>query len=224
MSQANLKLRLTFDFELAVPPEQLAAEHEALCARLHETLGAMVIQGLPTIAGKQLAKAGIDITAHHHHLDAVNLSAPALPHATLAAAAPHLTDDELTLLARRASGKLPGGEDERQRFLRRQALAMINEYRMVPCVVEARLSNGTPARLEGRLNLTNGCVLLGERDRQNKLQTGAAAIAVIAADGHARMSAECAGHTLSGPVIEVPVAAIAAHRDPLIRAWQQLEG
>lgn len=224
MSKANLKLRVTFDFELAAPAPLLQSDHDALCRQLHDALGAMVFQGMPTVTAKQLAKLGTSLLAHHAHLDAANLSAPSIPREALVAAAPHLTDDELDQLARRAAAKAPAGGDELLRYLRRQALALVNEYRMVPCVVEAKLTSGAPARLEGKLNLTNGSVMLGERDRQNRLHTNRDNIVVTAADGRASMAANCAGHTLSGPVIEVTVGELARHRDALIEHWQHGEG
>lgn len=224
MSKANLKLRVSFDFELTAPTELLQADHDALCRQLHEALGAMIFQGMPTITAKQLGRVGVEMLAHHHHLDAANLSAPAIARDALVAAAPHLTDAELDQLSRRAAAKAPTAEDELLRFLRRQALAMVNDYRMVACLVQAKLSSGAPARLEGRLNLTNGSVLVGERDRQNRLQTNQGEIMVLAAAGQACMSASYAGHTLSGPVIEVAVTELARHRDTLIQEWQQTEG
>lgn len=221
MSKANLKLRVTFDFELTAPPALLESNHDALCRQLHDALGAMVFQGMPTVTAKQLGKLGASMLAHHAHLDASNLSAPSIAREALVAAAPHLTDDELDQLARRAAAKAPAGGEELLRYLRRQALAMINEYRMVSCAVEAKLISGAPARLEGKLNLTNGSVMLVERDRQSRLQANQGAIAVLAADGSAAMSASCAGHTLSGPVIEVAVGELARHRDALVRDWQK---
>lgn len=220
MSKANIKLSISFDFELAAPPALLQSDHGALCKQLHEALGAMVFQGMPTVTAKQLAKLGASVLAHHHHLDAANLSAAAIPRDTLVAAAPHLTDAELDQLSRRAAAKAPADADELQRFLRRQALALVNEYRMVACAVEARLTTGAQARLEGKLNLTNGSVMLGERDRQSRLQPNQGAIVVVAAGGTASMLANCAGHTLSGPVIEVAVGELARNRDALILDWQ----
>lgn len=221
MSKANLKLSVTFDFELSAPSALLEGDHEALCRQLHEALGAMVFQGMPTVTAKQLARVGATIVAHHHHLDVANLAAPAIERSALVGAAPHLTDAELELLARRAGAKAPANADELLRYLRRQALSLVNEYRTVPCMVEARLNSGAPAQLEGKLNLTNGSVMLGERDRHNKLQTNQGPITVSAADGAARLAANCAGHTLSGPVIEVAVTELARHRDVLVADWQR---
>ncbi|ANQ86014.1 hypothetical protein [Azoarcus olearius] len=221
MSKANIKLSISFDFELAAPPALLQSDHDALCRQLHEALGAMVFQGMPTVTAKQLGKAGVTVLGHHHHLDAANLSAAAIARDALVAAAPHLTDDELDQLSRRAAAKAPSSADELLRFLRRQALALVNEYRMVACEVEARLTSGAQARLEGKLNLTNGSVMLGERDRQSRLQANQGAIVVVAGGGAASMLANCAGHTLSGPVIEVALAELARNRDALIEDWQR---
>ncbi|THF60661.1 hypothetical protein [Pseudothauera rhizosphaerae] len=221
MSKANVKLQLTFDLDIAAPERLLELDHEALCKTFSEMLGTMVVQGLPTIAGKQLAKAGASVVGHHCHLSATSLAARPLAREALVAAAPHLTDAELEQLARSAQGKLPEAPDELQRYLRRQALKLVNDYRMVPCTVAARLTSGSPAQLEGKLNLTNGSVLIGERDRQNRLQANQGAIAVEPLGTGVRLEGICAGHTLSGPVIEVSVAQLAAHRDPLIKAWQE---
>lgn len=217
MSTARLKLRITFDFEVDAPTSLAQTEHTELCRRISELLGPLVLQGMPTITAKQLAKAGATLTGHHHHLEVGNLAAPSIPREALVGAAPHLTDDELEQLGRRAAPKAPAGGDELLRYLRRQALAMINEYRLVPCTIEARLKSGGDVRLNATLNLTNGSVMVSERDRQHRIQ--AEPITVIAADGTARLSASSAGHTLSGPVIEVAVASLARYRDPLIQSW-----
>ncbi len=219
-SKANVKLSITFSFDLALPETLLDADHAALCRRLNDLLGPMVFQGMPTVTAKRLSQVGGSILAHHHHLDASNLTAPALDRELLIAAAPHLTNDELIQLARRAVAKLPDGDDERRVFLRRQALAMVNEYRTVPCAINARLTSGATAELAGKLNLTNGNVLVGERDRQQRLQPKQGPVEVIAAGNAVRMLAEFAGQTLSGPVIEVAIASLAQHRDALIAAWQ----
>ena len=142
MPQTNLKLQLAFEFEIAAPEAMLVDDHAALCRKLSDLLGPITLQGMPTITGKQLAKAGASIVAHHYHLDVENLSIPAVNRATLIAAAPHLTDTELTRLGRQVSGKTPTDGDELRRFLRKQALALVNEYRLVPCEVEGKLKSG----------------------------------------------------------------------------------
>lgn len=221
MSKANVKLQLIFDLDVAVPERLLELDHESLCKTFSEVLGTMVFQGLPTVAGKQLAKAGGSIVGHHHHLSATSLAPPPLDRDVLIAAAPHLTDDELDQLARNAHGRLPESADELHRHLRRHALKLVSDYRMLPCTVAAKLSSGAPAQLEGKLNLTNGSVLIGERDRQNRLQANQGPIIVEPLGTGVRLEGACAGHTLSGPVIEVSVPQLAAHRDPLIAAWQR---
>lgn len=224
MSKANIKLQLSFDLDIEAPERLLALAHEDLCKTFSEILGAMVFRGLPTVAGKQLAKAGARIAAHHHHLDVRSLSARALPREALIAAAPHLTDEELDKLAYQAQGKLPELPDALHRHLRRHALKLVGDFRFLPCTVSAKLSSGAPAKLEGKLNLTNGSVLIGERDRQSRLQANQGAIVVEPADTGVQLEASCAGHTLSGPVIEVSVMQLAAHRDPLIQAWLRNPG
>lgn len=219
MSRSNLKLSVAFEFELAAPENLLEASHEDLCKAVHDALGKMVLQGMPTVTGNQLAKAGIAVVSHHHHLDVVNSAAPPVEREALVAAGPHLTDAELVLLARRVRGKLPPGEAEQVRFLRKHALALANEFRMVACVVRARLISGKDTALAARLNLTNGCVLVAEQDRQSRLQPNQGALQIEVSGTPVALAASCAGHTLSGPVIEVPVAALAAHRDVLIAAW-----
>ncbi len=221
MSQPDLKLSITFEFELSAPGELRELGHENLCKAMHDLLGAMVLQGMPTVTAKQLGKAGVSVLSHHHHLDVANAAAAAIPRAEYVAAAPHLTDDELVQLARRTSGKLPVIEGERARVLRRHALALVGEFRMVPCVVHARLSSGKDAQLQGRLNLTNGSVLLGEQDRQSRLQPNQDSLRVEGGGTAVGLKASCAGHTLSGPVIEVPLTELAAHRDTLIGLWQK---
>jgi hypothetical protein len=220
MSKANLKLRISFDFDLAAPAALTTTDHEALCRELHASLGSLVFQGMPTITGKQLARMGVTVVGHHHHLDVSNLDANPIERQDLIDAAPHLTDDELDRLGSRAAVKAPAASAERIRYLRRQALAMINEYRLVPCTVEAKLSSGAPAALAATLNLTNGSVMVAERDRQSRLQGKAGEIAVVVGDGEVRLDASYAGHTLSGPVIEVPVAEIARCRPALLERWQ----
>lgn len=219
MTKANLKLNVVFEFELAAPPAILAENHQNLCKAVQELLGAMVLQGMPTVTAKQLGKAGIAVVSHHHHIDVVNTAAAPVPREELVAAGPHLTDEELDQLARHTSGRVPVTDIERGRFLRRHALTLVGDFRMIPCVISARLVSGKDAALKGRLNLTNGSVLLNEQDRQNRLQTIQNALQVEVNGTGVRLRATCAGNTLSGPVIEVAVAELACHRDALIGAW-----
>lgn len=218
MSPGNLKLSLAFDFELKAPESLLQGDHEALCRALHDILGTMVLQGMPTVTGKQLAKAGISVVAYDHRLDVVNTAV--IPRDTLVAAGPHLTDRELVELAHRIHGKLPPVSADQARFVRRHALALVSDFRMVPCAVAARLSSGQEACLAGKLNLTNGSVQVGERDRHKRLQANQGPLRVEVGDPATALPAQCAGHTLSGPVIEVGLADLAMHRDTLIGLWQ----
>ncbi|MFN3984929.1 MAG: hypothetical protein ACK4KV_05545 [Rhodocyclaceae bacterium] len=225
MAKPNLKLRLQFDFELGAPDALLAQDHEALCKAVSDALGQLVLGGTQAITGKQLAKAGIAVMGRHHHLEVINLTVRPLARTDLIAAGPHLTDDELEQLARRAQAKAPEGGEALQRHLRRHALALMNEYRMVSCVVDGTLSSGQPAHLAAQLNLTNGSVLVDEQDRKQKLATHVALLVKVGGGSESAsgcdLTAACAGHTLSGPVIEVPVAQLAEHRDLLIRNWQR---
>ncbi|MDR2688528.1 MAG: hypothetical protein LBB76_02065 [Azoarcus sp.] len=218
MSKPNLKLRVAFEFEIDAPAALLDGDHTALCRKLGELLGPLVLQGMPTITGKQLAKAGASIIGHHHHLDVDNLSMPSIDRALMIAAAPHLTDAELERLARQASTKAPANPAELKRHLRRQALALVNEYRLVPCEIEGQLKFGGGVTVGATLNLTNGSVMVNEGDRQNQLKQGNGVITLTA--GKVRITGNCAGHTLSGPVIDVAIDDIARSRDDLIQLWQ----
>lgn len=225
MSKFNLKLHVAFDFEVAAPDVLLSDDHRELCKRLNDGLGALVFQGMPTVTGKQLAKLGATIIAHHYHLDAENLASPPLDRVALVAAGPHLTDAELDQLANLVTGKAPTEAIEQHRFLRRQALALINEYRLVPCQIEGKVKTGgnvSDITLEATLNLTNGSVMVLEQHRQNRLQQGSQAVSLVAADGAVRFKGACEGHTLSGPVINVAISDIAQYRNALVQLWQSL--
>ncbi|MCL1825479.1 MAG: hypothetical protein FWG26_05980 [Betaproteobacteria bacterium] len=223
MSKANLKLHVTFEFEIAAPEALLAHEHVTLCQKLNDILGPLVLQGMPKVTATQLAKAGASLIGHHCHLDAHNLSLPTIDRAAIIAAAPHLTDKELNDLARQLAGKTPEDPAELQRLLRRRALALVNEYRLVPCQVEGKLKSGgtfTDITVDASLNLTNGSVMVDEPHRQSHLQQGVGVITMVAANGTVRIIGNCEGHTLSGPVINVSIADIAKSRDALIQLWR----
>jgi hypothetical protein len=223
MPKPNLKLHVAFEFEIAAPEALLACDHATLCHRLSDMLAPVVLQGMPKVTATQLSKVGANLLGHHCHLEAENLSAPAAGQADIAAAAPHLTDEEIDRLARQVAGKTPENAAELQRYLRRQALALVNEYRLVPCQVEGKLKSGgtvTDIVEEATLNLTNGSVMVAESSRQNHLQQGAGVVTLVAADGAVRIVGNCEGHTLSGPVINVSIADIAKARDALIKLWQ----
>lgn len=220
MSSANVRLKLHFDLDLAVPAQLSALDHERLCKAFATVLGATVIQGLPVIAGKQLGKAGITVVGSHHHLDAVSLVSRAVDRCQIIAVAPHLTDKEVDFLATKAAPKLPASPSEASGYLRRQALALVNEYRLVPCSVAALLSSGQPASIAGRLNLTNGHIFLGEEHRQTRLQANQGPLRVSIDGTSVVVAAESSGHTLTGPVLDVQVPVLVPHRDALIARWQ----
>ncbi|MDR3087674.1 MAG: hypothetical protein LBU45_06955 [Azoarcus sp.] len=223
MSKPNLKLHVAFEFEVAAPESLLACDHADLCHKLNDMLGPLVIQGMPKVTATQLGKAGARIVGHHCHLDAENLSLPPIDRAALIAAAPHLTDQELVRLSHQVAGRTPSDASALQRFLRRQALALVNEYRLVPCQVEGKLKSGgttSEITLNATLNLTNGSVMVEEASRQNHLQQGQSVVTVVAAEGAVRITGNCEGHTLSGPLINVSIDDIARSRDALIKLWQ----
>ncbi|MCL2875417.1 MAG: hypothetical protein FWF12_03805 [Betaproteobacteria bacterium] len=221
MSKANLKLHVAFEFDIAAPDVLLEHDHAALCQKLNDMLGPLVLQGMPKVTTTQLAKAGASIVKHHYHLDAKSLCVPVIDHAVMVAAAPHLTDEEFHSLACQLAGKMPEDPMELQRLLRRRALAMVNEYRLVPCQVEGKLKSGgtfTDITLDATLNLTNGSVMVDEPHRHNHLQQGIGVVTLVAAA--VRITGNCEGHTLSGPVINVSIADISKSRDALIQLWQ----
>lgn len=222
MKPTNLRLQLQFDLQLVVPEEILAGSPEEMRIRLSEALGAMVLQGLPTIAAKQLARTGIELARHEHALQVVPVpQAVTVSLEDLVAAAPHLTDDELIQLTARLKNGLLSDAADRQRALRRQALALVNEFRCVPCIVHGETLAGKADTLDAVLNLTNGSVMVEAHDRSRRISTDKGKTRVELAQGKVRMPANCAGSTISGPVIEVAVADLAAHRDALIGLWQK---
>ena len=220
MSAANVRLQLQFDLELAVPASVAALDHARLCQKLAELLGPTVIQGLPVIAGKQLAKAEVRVVKHHHRLDAVARAVARIEPARIVEAAPHLTDAEVATLAARAAARLPAAEADQAGYLRSQALALVNEYRLVGCRVDALLSNGKPTQIEGKLNLTNGHIFLDSSHRQTRLQQAQGPLRVAVGETDVVLAAECSGHTLTGPVLDVAVKQLVPHRPALLARWQ----
>ncbi|MDX5444763.1 MAG: transposon-transfer assisting family protein [Zoogloeaceae bacterium] len=222
MKPSAVRLQLSFDFQLSVPEALASADADVLQRTLTEALGTMVLQGLPTIAAKQLARSGITIERHSCAVAASD-QAPAveIDRALLVAAAPHLTDDELRRLAGRVLGKLPATPDEQFKAVRRHALALANEFRLVPGVVHAVLTSEQPGTLDATINLTNGSVMIESHDRQKRLLPGQHEVAVEVPGAGLRLKASYAGHTISGPVIEVPIAELAGNRDALVGLWQQ---
>lgn len=222
MKPPAVRLQLHFDFQLAVPEQMASADAETLQRTLTEALGSMVLQGLPTIAAKQLARVGVSIVQQSHALAAsVDPSTAEIDRELLVSAAPHLTDDELRRLAGRVAGKLPERPDEQIKTARRHALALANEFRLVPGVVHAVLTSEQPGTLDATLNLTNGSVMIESHDRNKRLLPGQHEVAIEVPGAGLRLKANYAGHTISGPVIEVAVAELARHRDALIGLWQQ---
>ncbi|HLW04212.1 MAG TPA: hypothetical protein VKY38_01365 [Azoarcus sp.] len=222
MKPTNLRLQLLFDLHLAVPEEMLSGSPEDVRARLTEALGTMVLQGLPTVAAKQLARSGIELSRHEHAVQMAPVQQhTAIPIADLVAAAPHLTDQELAQLSARLGNGAFSDAADRQRALRRQALALVNEFRCVPCVVYGESLAGKADTLDAVLNLTNGSVMVQAHDRDRRISTDQGKTCIELAEGEVRMPASCAGSTISGPVIEVAIADLAAHRDILIGLWQR---
>ena len=220
MSAANVRLQLQFDLELAVPASVAALDHARLCQKLAELLGPTVIQGLPVSAGKQLAKAEVRVVKHHHRLDAVARAVARIEPARIVEAAPHLTDAEVATLAARAAARLPAAEADQAGYLRSQALALVNEYRLVGCRVDALLSNGKPTQIEGKLNLTNGHIFLDASHRQTRLQQAQGPLRMAVGETDVVLAAECSGHTLTGPVLDVAVKQLVPHRAALLARWQ----
>ena len=220
MSDATVRLQLHFELELATPPELAGLDHAALCRTLADALGPTVLRGLPAIAGKQLTPLGARVVRHHHHLDAAAQAARRVERAQVIQVAPHLTDAEVDTLVQRAAARLPAAESEQAAYLRGQALALVNEYRLVPCVVEAQLTSGKPAHIEGRLNLTNGHIFLDASHRQTRLQQAQGPLRVAVGETDVVLAAECSGHTLTGPVLDVAVKQLVPHRAALLARWQ----
>lgn len=222
MKSPAVRLHLAFDFDLSLPDQMEPVDPLSLERTLTEVLGAMVLQGLPTIAGKQLARSGISIARHRHAMTVqVDEAADGIDREFLIAAAPHLTEEELRRLAGRVSGKLPDKEDERLKIARRHGLAVANEFRLVTGVVHAALTSEQAGRLDASLNLTNGSVMIEGHDRNKRLMPGQHEVALEIPGAGLRLKASYAGHTISGPVIEVSIAEIAKHRDALVALWQQ---
>ncbi|MGL4406901.1 hypothetical protein [Zoogloea sp.] len=221
MPSPNVKLKLQFELDLTVPEILGKLDHAQLCKALGNALGPMVIQGLPTISAKQLGKVGVQMCGHHHKLDALNLSTPPVEASQIIAVAPHLTDEEVQQVARKASGKMPLNPAEGAAFLRRQALGVVNEYRLVRCVAHGVQINGHPVEIEADLNLTNGHLFLPEIHRQTRLANVDTPLKVdIVGQPELQFRADCSGHTLTGPVLDVQVASLAPHRDVLLQCWK----
>ncbi|MCB1956230.1 MAG: hypothetical protein KDG55_11180 [Rhodocyclaceae bacterium] len=221
MSQPNARLKLQFDLDLMIPDTLLSEDHSALCRDLCEILGATVMQGLPAISKKQLAKAQVGLLSHHHHVEVENLRAPSIPLELARMVTAHLTDAEITVLCGRAATKAPNTEPELLKYLRRQALALVSEYRLVPCTLNAVQTSGVSSELKGNLNLTNGSVMLTDEFRKVRLKSDQGPIPVTVEGMDATVQASLSGHTLSGPVLAVEVMHLVPHRAHLVGLWQQ---
>ncbi len=221
MSKPNARLKLSFTLDLQIPDEMSGQDSVALGVGLCQALGATVMQGLPAISAKQLGKAGVKLLAHHHHAEAENLRAPRIEAAMVAKVTAHLTDEEIESVCVKAAARAPTAEPDLLRYLRRQVLAMVGEYRLVPCRLAAVNSAGATAELDGRLNLTNGSVMLSDEFRKIRLRPDQGPIPVRVDGFEPQFSATLSGHTLSGPVLTVEVMHLVAHRPQLIALWQQ---
>ncbi len=221
MSQPNARLKLQFDLDLMIPAGLLKEDHSALCRDLCAILGATVLQGLPAISKKQLAKSEVRLLSHHHHVEVENLKAPSISIELAQKVTAHLTDAEIDTLCARAAAKAPSLEAELLKYLRRQALALVSDYRLVPCILNAVQTSGVSSELKGNLNLTNGSVMLTDDFRKVRLKADQGPIPVTVEGMDATVMATLSGHTLSGPVLAVEVMHLVPHRAHLVGLWQQ---
>lgn len=216
----NAQLRISFEFDLTVSDEVLDCDDATLLARLRQILGATVFDGMPTVTRKQLAKAQIALQAHRSQCDVRRLGATLIPAAAIASVAPHLTDDEIDRVARQAAAKLPETEADRPAYLRRAAMRLVNDYRLVPCQISAEQSTGGRVDIHAHLNLTNGGVLVDDAFRKVRLKSDQPPIDVSIIDAPIRLQASLGGHTLGGPLLEIPIEALVPHRKDLLERWQ----
>lgn len=219
MTRSKARLLVQFEFDLDVPDSFAALDAAALQKQLTLALGDTVFAGMRTVSSKQLGKADIQVQAYRHRVEANRVDAPSIDAALLARIAPHLTDLEVQQLSVRAAAKAPTGADALRAYLRRQALAVANDYRLVPCAVQAAMNNGAIVTLGAKLNLTNGGVLVDEAHRKTRLKTDQSTVHVTLGEPQIILPAKLSGHTLSGPVLAVDVTHMAPHRDALQSAW-----
>lgn len=220
MKKANLRLQIRFDFALHAPEALLSMDHAELCKKLSTLLGPAVAQGMPTVTAKQLGRAQIALLEHHHHLDVVSLAPSAIPVEQVVSVAPHLTDDEAATVARRAAAKAPSEPEALQRHLRRLAMELASEYRLVPCTVRGLLTSGAPGEVHGDLNLTNGHIFPAEAHKSTRLAAGQPPLAVEVEGASVLLRAALSGQTLTGPVLDVTVPDLVPHRTALLARWQ----
>ena len=199
-SAANVRLSSSIRTGVA---SVAALDHARLCQKLAELLGPTVIQG----AGdrRQATKAEVRVVKHHHRLDAVARAVARIEPARIVEAAPHLTDAEVVTLAARAAARLPAAEADQAGYLRSQALALVNEYRLVGCRVDARCR--TASRPRSKVSSTSPTATsFWIHPTSDSPATGPGP----AAGGGGRNGTWCwlhrSGHTLTGPVLDVAEA------------------
>ena len=219
MANGNAKLRITFDFDLTLPDALVGLEDARLLAKMKEVLGATVFGGMPTVTRKQLGKAGIELESHASRCE-ISSSVVKVPLELVAKAAPHLTQEELTRVAQLAAAKLPEKPAEQFAHVRRVALKLANDYRLVDCRLTPEQSVGGAVEMSAQLNLTNGGVLVDDAFKKIKLKTDQGPIAIRIIDTDITLQAALGGQTLGGPLLEVNMADIATHRTALIDRWQ----
>jgi len=220
MSTANARLHIAFDFELNVPDGLLELDEQALANALQAMLGSTVLNGMPTVTGKQLTKAGVTLLKHRHVCQARALGQPSVPVEAVIAAAPHLTDAEIAKVAVTAAHKLPAASAQHKAHIRRAALKLASHYRLVACVVSAELSSGGHSDIPAHLNLTNGGVLVDDEHKKVRLKHDQGAVSVRIPDSDVVLHAQLGGHTLGGPLLEVSIDALVPQRALLLARWE----
>ncbi|MCX7946315.1 MAG: hypothetical protein N2557_05030 [Hydrogenophilus sp.] len=223
-----MKARLTLTYTLPIElPETLAQRPRGELERaLDNALGEVVHQGLKTVAAKRLAGSGVSVTGLHHRL-VVELPkrepGKVIDKSLLITAAPHLTDEELAELEARV-GNVPFlASDELVKRLRVQALKIANEVRLTPVHVLAERSNGEPFEADAHLNITHGGLFFDEKYRSVRLKANAP-VKVWVPGVEEPLIGRYQGATLGGPVVEVPIEALAPYRDRLLAGWLAQRG
>ncbi|QID17998.1 hypothetical protein G3580_10305 [Nitrogeniibacter mangrovi] len=220
MPNGNAHLRITFDFELSIPDALNQRDERALLEAMRQILGNTVFNGMPTVTAKQLAKAGVGLAGHDCRCELERTGQAEIPADTVIAAAPHLTDEELVTVARQAAAKLPADPSQHRAHIRRVALRVANDYRLVPCTVVAEASTGGLVELGAQLNMTNGGILVDDEFKKIKLRTDQPPIRVWIEGTDIELIARLGGHTLGGPLLETDVADLVPHRAALLACWQ----
>ncbi len=220
MTNANARLRITFDFDLNVPQALAQGNDDALVDSLRKILGNTVFNGMPTVTGKQLAKSEVSVVTHSCQCEVKRIGLASVEKAAVREAAPHLTDEELEKAGILAAQKLPAAPAQQKAHIRRIALKLVNDYRLVPCTVDAEQSVGERIEMGAQLNLTNGGVLVDDHHKKVRLKSGQPPIAVRIANTDIVLHAQLGGHTLGGPLLEVSIDSLVPHRDVLLACWQ----